>query len=109
MTIKEYQEACDKTAIYPNKWNNFAYTCFGLASEVGEICGKYKKVLRDYDGKMTREMLGKIKDELGDSSWYLAQCCTELGISLEDVMKDNIAKLKDRQERGKLSGDGDNR
>ncbi len=109
MTIKEYQDACDKTAVYPNKWNNFTYTCLGLASEAGEICGKYKKVIRDYDGKLTKDMQEKITDELGDVAWYLAQCCTELGVNLEDVMKANIAKLKDRQERGVLKGDGDRR
>jgi len=41
--------------------------------------------------------------------WYLAQVATELNLSLDEVAEHNIAKLLDRQARGKIRGDGDNR
>ena len=50
-----------------------------------------------------------LKAELGDVLWYLAQTCTELEISLDEVAEANITKLMDRQARGKIQGDGDNR
>ena len=31
------------------------------------------------------------------------------GITLDDIAKDNLIKLKSRLERGKVKGDGDNR
>jgi len=46
---------------------------------------------------------------LGDVLWYLAQVCTEINLSLDEVAEANIAKLLDRLERGVIKGDGDNR
>jgi hypothetical protein len=34
---------------------------------------------------------------------------TELNVSLNEVASNNISKLKDRQQRDVISGDGDNR
>lgn len=54
----------------------------------------------------------KYKDlikEIGDELWYIAAKCTELGITLEQAAAVNLDKLKDRQNRGTLSGSGDNR
>ena len=41
--------------------------------------------------------------------WYLAQVCTELNLSLDDVAEHNLEKLYSRLERGKIGGSGDNR
>ena len=38
--------------------------------------------------------------ELGDIAWYLAEAATALDISLEDVFKGNIDKLKSRYPEG---------
>jgi len=51
----------------------------------------------------------EIKKELGDVLWYLAQISTELKIDFEDVAKNNLEKLKSRQERNCIQGSGDNR
>jgi len=41
--------------------------------------------------------------------WYLAQICTELDLTLEEVAQANLEKLFSRLERGTLHGEGDNR
>jgi NTP pyrophosphatase (non-canonical NTP hydrolase) len=109
MTFQEYQDESRKTAIYPNKDNNFIYPTLGLAGEAGEVAEKIKKVLRDGDGTVSPEKREEIKKELGDVLWYVANLSTELKIPLEEVAEGNLAKLKSRQERGELHGNGDNR
>lgn len=109
MNFEQYQEKSRVTAKYPNADDNYVYPTLGLAGEAGEVAEKIKKVIRDKGGKIDDETREAIKKELGDVLWYLAQLATELKISLEDVATGNLAKLYDRMERGKLSGDGDNR
>ena len=46
---------------------------------------------------MDKEHLAK---ELGDVAWYLAEAATALDISLEDIFKANIDKLKMRYPDG---------
>ncbi len=109
MTFEEYQKEARKTAIYPNKGNDFIYPTLGLAGESGEISGKISKVLRDNKGIMNEERKEEIKKELGDVLWYVAQLATELNLSLDDIANFNLKKLISRQERNQLSGSGDNR
>lgn len=109
MTFEEYQTESRKTAIYPNKDNNFIYPTLGLAGEAGEVAEKIKKVLRDGGGTVSEEKKEEIAKELGDVLWYLANLSTELKISFEDVARKNIDKLQSRQQRNELHGSGDNR
>jgi NTP pyrophosphatase (non-canonical NTP hydrolase) len=109
MTFEEYQAEARKTAIYPNKDNNYIYPTLGLVGEAGEIAEKIKKVIRDNEGVISEEKRGEITKELGDVLWYIANLSKELGISLEEVASKNIEKLKSRQQRGELHGSGDNR
>ena len=109
MKFTEYQNESRKFAIYPNPGSNIAYPTLGLANEAGEVAGKVKKVFRDGTGIPTDEEREKISDEIGDVLWYCAQLSTELGYSLDDIAKHNIAKLSSRLERGKLGGSGDMR
>lgn len=109
MEIKEYQEKSRKTAVYPDKDNNFIYPTLGLSGEAGEVSEKIKKVIRDKEGIIDDETRESIKKELGDVLWYVSQIATELGISLDDIAEENIEKLYSRMKRGKLNGSGDNR
>lgn len=85
-----------------------SYDGLGLG-EAGEVQGKIKKIIRDNGGIITSEATEEIKKELGDTLWYIASMCENLGITLTDVANSNIEKLHDRQKRGVLSGSGDNR
>jgi len=108
MDFNEYQKAAASTAIYPEEYK-IIYTALGLASEAGEVCGKVKKVLRDNSGVFTEEKKQAIADEVSDCQWYVSNLLKDLDMSLDEAAKKNIAKLKSRQERGKLQGSGDDR
>jgi NTP pyrophosphatase (non-canonical NTP hydrolase) len=108
MQLDAYQEAARKTAIYEER-HKVVYPALGLASEAGEVAGKVKKVLRDRGGAFDPEQIEALKDELGDVLWYVAVLAADLGLSLETVAADNVAKLASRRERGALGGEGDRR
>jgi NTP pyrophosphatase (non-canonical NTP hydrolase) len=109
MDFNEYQTKSRATAKYPAIGHAVIYPTLGLVNEAGEVAGKIKKVFRDKEGQITPETREALKAELGDVLWYLAQTCTELELSLGEVAEANLTKLLDRQARGKIQGDGDNR
>ena len=109
MNFSDYQLKSRATAQYPSIGHPVIYPTLGLANEAGEVAGKIKKVFRDKGGEISDETREALKAELGDVLWYIAQVCTELEISLDDVAEYNLAKLLDRQARGKIRGDGDDR
>lgn len=81
----------------------------GLANEAGEVLGVAKKIFRDQQGEVTDETREKIKKELGDVLWYVAQVASDFDLQLEDVAQANLDKLSSRKERGVLQGSGDDR
>jgi len=109
MNFDEYQKLSRRTAIYPNKGKDFIYPTLGLVGEAGEVAEKVKKILRDNDGIVDGERRAALTKELGDVLWYLSQLATELDVSLNDIASQNIRKLASREERGMLSGSGDDR
>src|ERR1700690_322616 len=109
MNFTDYQTQSRKTAKYPPIGHPVIYPTLGLTNEAGEVPGKIKKIFRDKGGVIGAAEREALKGELGDVLWYLAQLCTELDLSLDDIAEHNIAKLLDRLARGKIQGDGDNR
>lgn len=109
MTFEEYQKQSRGTARYPVVGQSFIYPALGLAGETGEVLEKLKKIVRDEAGKVSDEKRVEITKELGDVMWYVSQIAFELGVSLEDVARMNLEKLKSRAERDAIKGSGDNR
>jgi NTP pyrophosphatase (non-canonical NTP hydrolase) len=109
MNFTDYQTKSRRTARYPAIGHPVIYPTLGLTNEAGEVAGKIKKIFRDKNGLIGEDEREALKGELGDVLWYLAQVCTELDLSLDDVAEFNIGKLYSRLERGKIGGDGDNR
>lgn len=68
------------------------HSFIGLETETAELQDVLKKHI--FYGKSLDKI--NLKEELGDIMWYVAIACDELGISLEEVMEKNIAKLKAR-------------
>jgi NTP pyrophosphatase (non-canonical NTP hydrolase) len=62
----------------------------GMMGEVGELAGAIENWIQ-YNRGLD---LVNIKEELGDLMWYIALMCNASGISLEEVMEKNIAKLR---------------
>lgn len=108
MTLNEYQELALETAIYPEE-QRIIYPTLGLTGEAGEVSDKVKKVLRDNNSEFSDDRKEAILMEAGDCLWYLATLCHDLGYTLEECAERNYQKLRSRQERGRLSGSGDNR
>ncbi|MFN7472497.1 MAG: nucleoside triphosphate pyrophosphohydrolase family protein [Roseiflexaceae bacterium] len=108
-TLNAYQTASRKTWGLIHTDHAIVYPTLGLTNEAGEVAGKIKKIFRDRAGVISDADREALKYELGDVLWYLAQICTELDLTLEDVASANLTKLYDRLERDKISGDGDNR
>jgi NTP pyrophosphatase (non-canonical NTP hydrolase) len=109
MDLNNYQTSALQTAIYPNRGTNFPYPALGLVGEAGEVADKLKKVIRDNDGVLTDPVRDAVAKELGDVLWYLAVLAYELDYDLNTIAQNNLDKLASRQERGVLSGSGDNR
>lgn len=109
MTFEEYQKLSRKTAQYPKIGENFVYPVLGLAGEAGEVAEKIKKLFRNENGDLSQEYKLEIAKELGDVLWYLSQISTELNLSLEEVAQLNLEKLLDREKRGVIKSEGDNR
>lgn len=110
LTVSEYQTQAHDFATYPNVENgDLNYPILGLAEEAGEVVGKYAKQLRDFDGVISQTFVDAIKKELGDVCWMVSEICTQLELSLEDVLQTNLDKLTSRKERGVLHGSGDDR
>lgn len=108
MNFDEYQIESNKTAQYP-KESALYYCGLGLTGEAGEVAEKLKKVLRNDGGVISDKKKEEIQKELGDVLWYIAQLCTVMNVSMQDVAQGNLTKLFDRMERDVLKSEGDNR
>jgi NTP pyrophosphatase (non-canonical NTP hydrolase) len=108
MELSEYQRLSRRTAEYPREaW--LAYPALGLAGEAGEVAEHAKKAIRDDEGAVSDQRREAMAKELGDVLWYVAQIATELGLDLDQIAEGNLEKLLSRQQRGVLSGSGDDR
>ena len=101
MNFETYEKLADETDL----GHPINYYFLGLVEEAGEVAGLRKRYLRD-EGNIDPEKLVK---ELGDVLWYVAMIGKQYGISMDDVAVSNIKKLTDRQERGVITGVGDER
>lgn len=111
MTLDEYQQEASKTAVYRKDFG-IPYCTLGLVGEAGEVANKVKKLFRDFDehDSLATMLNGTdVLSEVGDVLWYISQLCKEFGVSLNSVAEDNLTKLKDRQKRGMIKGQGDRR
>lgn len=108
MEMNEFQRQALQTAIYPQELKTI-YPLIGITGETGEVAEKVKKVIRDRNGLFSKSDRLEIAKELGDVLWYLSVLANDLGYSLDEVAALNIEKIRSRNERGKLHGNGDNR
>jgi NTP pyrophosphatase (non-canonical NTP hydrolase) len=102
MELDEYQkraELTDQTPSLSQKESTGAdvlIPLLGLAGEAGELLSEYKKFLRD--GPAYKLFGERLSEELGDLLWYLSNCASKFGLSLDDIANENLAKCQARWE-----------
>lgn len=73
----------------------------GLAAETGEFCEIPKKIY--FQGKpLTEENVFHMKRELGDVMWYWVNACRALDLDPNEVIEENVNKLKARYPGGEF-------
>ena len=65
----------------------------GLAAEVGEVMTEFQRVQW---GRHPEMRIPELCSELGDVLWYVHMIGNHYGITLEDMMLDNMIKRRDR-------------
>lgn len=111
MTLNEYQNHALETAVFQGRgdFTGLMYLGLGMGGEAGEVTDNIKKAWRDDCGELTKERIHAIKAELGDLQWYIAVMAADIGMTLEEVARYNVEKLRSRKRRGVICGEGDNR
>lgn len=102
MLMNTYQE--EAAGFMTSDADNENYLALGICEEAGETAKHFAKKIRD--GKFDEKAVLK---ELGDVLWFVAMLARKTGYTLEDVARVNIYKLRDRQMRGVINGNGDER
>ena len=73
----------------------------GIASEGGEFSEIVKKCI--FQGKpLDADTIFHAKRELGDIAWYWINSCRALGLNPNDVLAENVNKLKSRYPGGEF-------
>ncbi len=73
----------------------------GIASEGGEFAEIVKKCV--FQGKpLDADTVFHAKRELGDIAWYWINSCRALGLDPNDVLEENVNKLKSRYPGGEF-------
>lgn len=97
MTLEEFQQESIRTMSFSQDSSVAQLTCaLGLCEEAGEAGSLIKKFI-SHGHQLDQEKLTK---ELGDVLWYLSAVATLNAISLDDVAKTNVEKLKKRYPNG---------
>ncbi|MDD5253901.1 MAG: nucleoside triphosphate pyrophosphohydrolase family protein [Candidatus Nanoarchaeia archaeon] len=94
--LKEYQELCRLTAKkFDTPEKEILTWGLGIAGEAGDVASCIKKTFaHDNDQREG------IKENIGDALWYAAMICNFFGWDLQEVLQENLNKLKQRYPDG---------
>jgi len=96
MELEEYQRLVKTTPKkFKDKTHEIAAWGLGVVGEAGDVAGCIKKIL--FHDNDQRE---GVRENLGDVMWYVAMICNFYGWKLEDVLNENIEKLRKRYPQG---------
>lgn len=126
MELNEYQKQAMTTCMPES--DNLFYMLANLVGEVGEFASKAGKHMRKgklfisvndrndcgdlthtQSWRITEEERSLMLSEIGDILWQTAGLAHVMGVSLEDVAEENLAKLASRKARNVIDGNGDGR
>jgi NTP pyrophosphatase (non-canonical NTP hydrolase) len=110
MNVDEYQKRA-KAFLFrgDSKTSDLLGLALGVCGEAGELAEKIKKLYFNKNMEMSEQELNLISKEIGDTIWYLAALASELNLSLDGILENNLNKLESRKSRGVQKGDGDER
>jgi len=79
----------------------------GLAGEAGQLLSEYKKRLRD--GPSHVRFVDRVREELGDILWYVANVASKYGLDLDEIAAANLTKTRARfgEDAGVVLGSSD--
>ena len=94
--LKKYQEDCKKTLKkIEDKDKEIMTWGLGISGEAGDVAGCIKKTFVHMN-----DQTAGIKENLGDTLWYIAMICNFFGWNLQDILNENLEKLKKRYPLG---------
>lgn len=96
--LDEYKDQANRTL---GAYDEVIWILVAIMGEVGELINILKKVQK-HKHKL---QLHLVAEELGDILWYIAAAAKIFGLSLGEIAKQNIAKLKIRYPNGWSSED----
>ena len=94
--LKYYQELCKITAKrFKTPEHEILTWGLGLVGEAGDVASCIKKTFaHDNDQKEG------IRENIGDALWYAAMICNFFDWDFQEILEQNIAKLKKRYPKG---------
>ena len=96
MDLKEYQKFCQGVAKkHDDPEKEIANWGLGIAGEADDVASCIKKTIAH-----NNDQTAGMKENLGDTMWYIAMICNHYGWSLDEVIEENVAKLKKRYPEG---------
>ena len=88
MTGKEYQMLASRTINQELSINQLmTHSILGMCGEVGEIQSIFQKAFQGHE--IDEE---KLKNEVGDLAWFIAEFCTAHKWDLDEILLKNIQK-----------------
>ncbi len=97
MNLNEYQKLCLTTAKKGLKHEEALCNWgLGVSGEAGDIASCIKKFVFHKNVAIK----DGIRENIGDMMWYTAMICNTYGWNFEEVLEENIKKLKDRYPKG---------
>lgn len=94
--LKKYQKFCITTASKPkDKIIEIFDWGLGIAGEAGDVASCIKKTFAHKNDQKKG-----IRENIGDTMWYIAMICNYFGWDLKSILKENMAKLKKRYPKG---------
>ncbi len=93
LTLDEYQKLAMRTCNIPyhDQRGMLNHGVFGLTSEAGEVAAFLQKQYQGHDIDIAH-----MKKELGDVMWMVAEICTAIGTTMNEIAIGNIEKLRKR-------------
>lgn len=96
MNLSEYQKLCKKTAKkIRNRDKKIMGWGLGIAGEAGDVAGCIKKTVAH-----SNDQRAGIRENIGDTMWYMAMICNFYGWNFDEVLAENIEKLRKRYPKG---------